>query len=103
MLRSLSILAAAGVLLFAQADTGRVRTWRAANERRIVREFFDLLAIPNLASDPANLRRNAEKIAAMLRQRSVDARLIEAAGAPPAVYGEIRVPGARRTLIFYAH
>lgn len=27
----------------------------------------------------------------------------QTAGAPPAVYGEVIVPGAKRTLIFYAH
>lgn len=63
----------------------------------------DLLAIPNVASDTPNIRRNAERLAAMMRQRGLDVRLIETEGAPPVVYGELTSPGARRTLLIYAH
>ena len=62
-----------------------------------------LLAIPNLASDATNIRKNAEAIQKMLARRGVESRLLEVEGAPPAVYGEIRTPGARRTIVFYAH
>ncbi len=39
--------------LHAQADTARaaVRAWRIAHEAGIVREFADLLALPNVAGD----------------------------------------------------
>ncbi len=66
-------------------------------------ELADLLAIPNIASDTANIRRNAERLAEMMRRRGLDVRLIEAEGAPPVVYGELTAPGARRTLLVYAH
>src|SRR5262249_31111191 len=33
----------------------------------------------------------------------VKTRLLEVAGAPPVVFGELPAPGATRTLIFYAH
>ena len=66
-------------------------------------ELADLLAIPNIASDTANIRRNAERLAEMMRRRGLDARLIEESGAPPIVYGELAAPGARRTLLVYAH
>src|SRR6266404_4598096 len=36
-----------------------VQRYRQANEARIVRELADLVAIPNLASDAENIRRNA--------------------------------------------
>lgn len=39
----------------------------------------------------------------MMAMRGIDAKLLEAPGSPPAVYGEIRTPGAKRTLAFYAH
>src|SRR6185503_8565250 len=29
--------------------------------------------------------------------------LLESPGSPPAVYGELRTPGAKRTLVLYAH
>ncbi len=79
------------------------RAWRQAHERAIVSEFFDLLAIPNLASDAPNVRRNAAAIVKILEKRGVQAKLLEVPGAPPAVYGEIRRPNARRTIVFYAH
>ena len=83
------------------ADT--VRSWRGNNEHRIISEFLDLLSIPNVAADTPNIRRNAERIVEILRKRRVETRLLATAGAPPVVYGEIRTPGATRTLVFYAH
>ena len=68
-----------------------------------MREFADLLSIPNLASDNSNIRRNANALVAMLEHRGVAARLLELEGSPPAVLGEIKSPGATRTLVLYAH
>ncbi len=89
-----------------QSDTSlraRVAEWRARHEGEIFREYVDLLAIPNLASDSVNIRRNASVILQMLIRRGVAARLLEAPGSPPAVYGELPSPGATRTVVFYAH
>ena len=88
-----------------QADRVRaaVRTYQRANDVRIVRELADFLAIPNLATDSVNIRRNASHIVAMLGRRGIQGRLLETPGAPPAVYGELRTPGATRTVMFYAH
>ena len=69
----------------------------------ILREFTELLAIPNLAKDEANIRRNAEHIAALLGRRGLAARLLDGEGGPPAVYGERTTPGAKRTIVVYAH
>jgi acetylornithine deacetylase/succinyl-diaminopimelate desuccinylase-like protein len=68
-------------------------------------EYCELLAIPNIAADPAGLRRNADMIMRMMRERGIEARLLETAesAAVPAVFGEVQVPGATRTLLFYAH
>jgi acetylornithine deacetylase/succinyl-diaminopimelate desuccinylase-like protein len=79
------------------------RQWREAHERAIVAEFVELLALPNLASDTPGIRKNAAAVSAMLERRGVKTRLLEVAGAPPAVYGEIATPGATRTVVFYAH
>src|SRR5918999_795629 len=80
-----------------------VRRYRAAHDVDIVRELADLLAIPNVASDSVNIRANARHLVAMLERRGVRARLLEAPGSPPAVYGELATPGATRTVVFYAH
>ena len=90
----------------APADTAlraRVAAYRAEREVAIVRELTDLLAIPNLASDSVNIRRNAALLMEMLRRRGATARLLESPGSPPAVYGELLTPGATRTVVFYAH
>jgi acetylornithine deacetylase/succinyl-diaminopimelate desuccinylase-like protein len=81
-----------------------IDAYRAAHEAETLREFRDLLAIPNLASDSTNIRRNAAAVQAMLAKRGITTRLLESpTGGPPAVYGELRVPGATRTVVLYAH
>jgi acetylornithine deacetylase/succinyl-diaminopimelate desuccinylase-like protein len=82
--------------------TLKVRAWRAANEVAILRELTDLLAIPNLASDDENIRRNAAHIRVLLENRGIRTELLEYGG-PPAVYGELKAPGATRTVMVYAH
>ena len=86
-------------------DTDSVRQYRKAHEQQILAEFTELLSIPNVASDRANIRRNAEAITRMMERRGLEPRLLEASGegVPPAIYGELKVPGATRTLVLYAH
>jgi acetylornithine deacetylase/succinyl-diaminopimelate desuccinylase-like protein len=90
--------------LSAQQTGGEVaREFREANGPRILREYSDLLAIPNVASDSVGIWRNAEFIRDRLAERGVEARLLTLPGANPIVFGEIRVPGASRTLGLYVH
>ena len=77
--------------------------WRQNHERAIVEEFETLLAIPDVASDRADIRRNAETIEEMMRKRGIAPRLLSVPGSNPVVFGEIRTPGAKRTIVFYAH
>src|ERR1051325_239661 len=79
------------------------REWRRQHERDIVDEFIALLEIPNVSSDAANMRRNAGAIRDALIRRGVDATLVSVGDATPVVYGDIRTPGATRTIGFYAH
>ncbi|MGQ0649021.1 MAG: M20/M25/M40 family metallo-hydrolase [Gemmatimonadaceae bacterium] len=88
------------------ADTSlraRVATWRASREHPIVEELAALLAIPNVARDSVNIRRNAALLVSMLERRGATARILESPGSPPAVYGELGTRGATRTVVFYAH
>src|SRR3954451_23793921 len=78
----------------------------AANSRNaILGEYVDLLALPNVATNLSDIRRNADHIIAMMARRGLSPRLLEGAttDTPPAVYGEWLVPGAKRTLVLYAH
>jgi acetylornithine deacetylase/succinyl-diaminopimelate desuccinylase-like protein len=79
------------------------RAWRETHERAILGEFLGLLALPNVATDTAGIRRNASAVSTLFEKRGVKTRLLEVPGAPPAVYGEILTPGASRTIVFYAH
>lgn len=79
------------------------RQWRQQHERAIVDEFVTLLSIPNIASDRANIQRNAETIAQMMEKRGIGAKLVSVPGSNPVVFGEIKTPGATRTIVFYAH
>lgn len=79
---------------------------QAASDRAtILSEYTELLAIPNVATNVADIRRNADHIMAMMAKRGLSPRLLEGEGpdVPPAIYGEWLVPGAARTLVLYAH
>src|ERR1700686_3812574 len=104
-LARLSLLVTCTASLFAKADPAvqAARQYRQAHEREIIGSYLELLAIPNVAADPANLRRNAEAIAMRLRKRNVTVKLLENEGGPPVVYGELMTPKAKRTVLFYAH
>jgi len=104
MLRSLLLLTLFPLAVFAQTQD-KVREYRRANEHQILKEFTTLLAIPNVASDTQNIRRNAALIVEMMKQRGLNPRLLEAPtpNTPPAVYGEWKTPGAQRTILVYAH
>jgi acetylornithine deacetylase/succinyl-diaminopimelate desuccinylase-like protein len=82
---------------------GQVRHYRTAHDVQILHELAELLAIPNVASDSANIRANARHLVGLLERRGVRARLLESPGSPPAVYGELNTAGATRTVVFYAH
>ncbi len=79
------------------------RHYRETHERAIVDEYIAFLSIPDIASDRANIQRNAQFIAKMLEQRGVTPRLVSVPDSNPVVFGEIKTPGATRTIVFYAH
>src|SRR5271169_2139439 len=87
----------------AETPVEAARQYTTAHHEKLTQEFSEFLSIPNVAADPANLRRNADLLIEMLRTRSVDSRLLSIPGAPPVVYGQITVPGAQHTIVFYAH
>lgn len=76
-----------------------------ADQAALLAEYQALLAIPNVATNVADIRRNADHIMAMMARRGLKPRLLEgdSASVPPAIYGEWLVPGAKRTLVLYAH
>ena len=86
-----------------QTPAEAARQYTSAYRPELVKQFSSFLSIPNVAADPVNLKRNADLLVEMLEKRSVEARLLTLPGAPPVVYGQITVPGAQYTSVFYAH
>src|SRR2546427_5734285 len=95
------------VVVFAVATFARTSTrdYRRAHEHKILSEFTRLLAIPNVASDRENIRRNALFILEMMQRRGLNPQLLEAKtkDVPPAVFGEWKAPGASHAIVIYAH
>lgn len=87
----------------AAAAGDEVRSWVRAHEKAILAEYVALLAIPNVATDAPNIQRNADMLEAMLEARGLAVRQLRLDGVPPLVVGDLRVPGAARTISFYAH
>ena len=106
MTRAWTVVAALalGAVASAQPPTiAKVRDWRAQHEKQILRELYDFVAIPNVATDAANIRRNAEALTRMFERRRFAPEVLPTAGASPLVVAERRLPGARRTITFYFH
>lgn len=72
-------------------------------DSQIVEELMQFLAIPNVASDTANIERNAAFIVDMFARRGIKARVLRVDDAPPLVVADVPAPGATRTIAFYAH
>ncbi|SFS11913.1 M20/M25/M40 family metallo-hydrolase [Sphingomonas jatrophae] len=88
----------------AASPSAEVRTWRQAHEREILADFSKLLAMPNVATNLPDVERNAAYISGLLETRGFKTRLLRASpGTPPSVFAELRTPGAKRTVVFYAH
>ncbi|SFC03502.1 M20/M25/M40 family metallo-hydrolase [Spirosoma endophyticum] len=89
----------------AQSPQQRVRQYRQTRETALMDEYRQFLTIPNVSSDSATIRQNAAFIMQMMKQRGIPASLLDGVkpGTNPAVFGEVKVPGATKTLIFYAH
>src|ERR1700686_2588035 len=78
----------------------------AANQQRHVDELLEFLRIPSISADPnhaADVRRNAEHLAAAARTAGFQqAEIIETAG-HPAVYAERLVDPTLPTALIYGH
>ena len=95
--------AAPGVALAQRSAVDVARAYRQAHGAEILRDFRELLAIPNVARDSVGINANAAYIRDRLAASGVESRLLRLPGVPPIVYGELTVPGATRTLGVYVH
>lgn len=81
-----------------------VRQWREGHEVEIVDRLDRLVRLPSVAADPKGLDDTAAALDAELKARGFETQLLAAEpGTPKAVFGKLDVPGAKRTVVFYAH
>jgi acetylornithine deacetylase/succinyl-diaminopimelate desuccinylase-like protein len=103
IIRTLVVIAATLTVHAQSSDpVAAVRTWRAQHEPQVLRELFDLVAIPNVASDKDGIARNAQALTRMFEKRRFLPETIPTGG-PPLVVAERKTAGAARTLTFYFH
>jgi acetylornithine deacetylase/succinyl-diaminopimelate desuccinylase-like protein len=93
-------------LLFASLASAQTRpaveAWVSAHQQQVMRELVELLSIPNIAAQRAEIRRNAEYVRRLLEKHGMTAEILETTG-NPLVWGEKRVPNSIRTVIYYIH
>ena len=83
-------------------DWTAFETRLAGKRRAIVDGFLELLRRNTVSQNPEGVRAGSEWLAALMRRRGLETRVLETAGAP-AVFGERKVPGATRTVLIYCH
>jgi acetylornithine deacetylase/succinyl-diaminopimelate desuccinylase-like protein len=74
----------------------------AERRRAVVDGLVEFLRLESVSQAPEKVRVAGEWLAALLRARGLDGRVLETGG-NPAVFGERRVPGATRTVLIYCH
>jgi acetylornithine deacetylase/succinyl-diaminopimelate desuccinylase-like protein len=97
------------LLLLCLAFAGRAQVKQfisdPKNQHRWLTEYSGFLSIPNVLGDSLNMLRNAQYISEMLNKLGVTTELLHSGkrGSAPAVYGELKTPGATTTIALYAH
>src|SRR5215217_2451776 len=94
------------IQLFSQTPLDKIRSYRTEHEKDIISDFVSFLQIPNVATDTANIGKNAEFLVRLMQAKGItNVSLLQADEKkfPPVVFGEVNTPGATKTVIFYAH
>ena len=83
----------------------KISNWYNTNEYALLKDYFNFLSIPNTFNDRERLDDNARFIADLMARSGIQAELLydKDKKSAPVVYGEVNIPGAEKTIIFYAH
>lgn len=87
-------------------EIAQIRKYIKENERSWLHTYLNFVRIPNLASDKIAIQQNAAFIMEMMKKSGIQqVQLLgtKQPAVPPAIYGEVNVPGATQTIVFYAH
>lgn len=93
-----------GVVLSAAPSPAviKVREWRATRERQIVAELMQLVALPNIASNKADIIKNADVLTGMFEKRGFTVARVQTPGSPVLI-ARRDAANAVGTLTFYMH
>jgi acetylornithine deacetylase/succinyl-diaminopimelate desuccinylase-like protein len=91
--------------VFSQTANSQIRKYVTSNRSSLLAEYVQFVSIPNVTTDTANIQENTIFIQKMLRQHGITAELLTGTTPKmnPVVFGEVKVPGAKKTIAFYAH
>ena len=89
--------------LAAQSGSDVARAYRQTHEAELLDDFRELLTYRNRARDIEDITRAATYIRDRLREAGAESELLSIDGVAPAVFGELIIPGATRTLGIYVH
>jgi acetylornithine deacetylase/succinyl-diaminopimelate desuccinylase-like protein len=100
-----TILLAAAICVSTSLQAQKIQKYISSNDKQLMEEYVRFLAIPNVSTDTVNILKNAAFIQEMMTRRGIKAELLTGTtpNVTPAVFGEIKTPGAKRTIGFYAH
>lgn len=93
--------------LSAQSDPAQsIAAYCQQQQKQWLQEFISFVRLPNTPLNDYHTELNTSFMMNMMRSSGIDnVQLLSASSpnVPPAVYGEVNVPGATRTIILYAH
>ncbi|MFN9804569.1 MAG: M20/M25/M40 family metallo-hydrolase [Bacteroidota bacterium] len=102
----LLFLSAACQLAAQSPEPDRTKQYLQLHQQTWLQEYLTFVRIPNTPLNQTNQDLNSAFIIDMMRKTGIEnIQLLKAdvIGVPPAIYGEVNVPGAKRTIVFYAH
>jgi acetylornithine deacetylase/succinyl-diaminopimelate desuccinylase-like protein len=80
----------------------KVREWRQTRERQIVAELMQLVSLPNIATNKADILTNADALTGMFEQRGFTVARVQTPGSPVLI-ARREAANAVGTLTFYMH
>ena len=99
---ALLLVLMAGVSAAPSPEVLRVREWRATHEGQILTELMQLIAVPNVAADRANIAKNAGLLTSMFERRGFQVTRWDTKGSP-ILFAQRNAANPRGSVVFYFH
>ena len=97
-----TVLLSVSVAAAPSQEVLRVREWRAKNEQKIVAELMQLVSMPSIASNTADIIKIADALTGMFEQRGFTVKRVTTPGSPVLIAERVAAT-PRGTLTFYMH